>query len=101
MPTYLEQFRFSPNRGNALSFCFHAIPDGKPVPTFPGIALNPDGRERYDPTGAMMSHPIDFSAETNAGDLVAKAARRRRLRYRSADANRYSTAITAPCDAQT
>jgi hypothetical protein len=38
----LERFRFSSNRENALSFCFHAIPDGKTLNTFPGIALNVD-----------------------------------------------------------
>jgi hypothetical protein len=33
-PTFaLEHFRFSPNRGNALSPCFHAIP-GKSVSRF-------------------------------------------------------------------
>ena len=31
--------RFSSNHGIALILCFYAIPDGKPVPTFPGIAL--------------------------------------------------------------
>jgi hypothetical protein len=31
-----ERFRFSRKRGNAL--CFYAIPDGKPLHTFPGIA---------------------------------------------------------------
>ena len=36
-----ERFRFYPNRENALSCCFYAIPDGKPVPAFPGIALAP------------------------------------------------------------
>ncbi|KAA1181250.1 hypothetical protein FP026_13080 [Rhizobium tropici] len=35
----LGPFRFSPNRENALSFCCYAIPDGKPLRTFPGIAL--------------------------------------------------------------
>ncbi|TAY14653.1 hypothetical protein ELH96_24150 [Rhizobium leguminosarum] len=35
----LERFRFSPNHGNALSLCFHAIPDAKPLRTFAGIAL--------------------------------------------------------------
>ncbi|NKM01283.1 hypothetical protein GFL62_30670 [Rhizobium leguminosarum bv. viciae] len=29
----LEHFRFSPNHGNALSLCFHAIPDAKPLRT--------------------------------------------------------------------
>ncbi|RVQ40541.1 hypothetical protein CN059_29790 [Sinorhizobium medicae] len=35
----LEHFRFSPNRGNSLTLCIAAIPDGKPLHTFPGIAL--------------------------------------------------------------
>ncbi|RUM00290.1 hypothetical protein EEQ99_18255 [Rhizobium anhuiense] len=35
----LEHFRFSPNHGNALSLCFHAIPGAKPLRTFAGIAL--------------------------------------------------------------
>ncbi|RUM03769.1 hypothetical protein EFR84_18745 [Rhizobium chutanense] len=29
----------SGNGRTALSFCFYAIPDGKPLRTFPGIAL--------------------------------------------------------------
>ena len=32
-------FRFSPNRENALTFCFRAIPDAKSLRTFAGIAL--------------------------------------------------------------
>ncbi|KAA1184853.1 hypothetical protein FP026_05655 [Rhizobium tropici] len=32
-------FRFPSKRENALSFCCYAIPDGKPLRTFPGIAL--------------------------------------------------------------
>jgi hypothetical protein len=35
----LEHFRFSSNHENALSLCFHAIPDAKPLHTFAGIAL--------------------------------------------------------------
>jgi hypothetical protein len=35
----LEHFRFSSNRENALSPCFYAFPDGKPLRTFPGNAL--------------------------------------------------------------
>ena len=34
----LAHFRFSPNRGFALSPCFFAIPDAKPLRTFAGIA---------------------------------------------------------------
>ncbi len=45
---WLEHFHFSPNHGNDLSNC--AIPDGKPLRTFLGIALShcfcaiPDGK---------------------------------------------------------
>ncbi|NKL61861.1 hypothetical protein EHI47_16180 [Rhizobium leguminosarum] len=35
----LERFSFSQKRRTALTFCLHAIPDGKPLRTFPGIAL--------------------------------------------------------------
>jgi hypothetical protein len=35
----LERFSFSRNLRTALSLCFHAIPDGKPLRTFPGITL--------------------------------------------------------------
>ncbi|MGO8396345.1 hypothetical protein ACC760_37720, partial [Rhizobium ruizarguesonis] len=35
----LEHFPFSPKHGNALSLCFHAIPDAKPLRTFAGIAI--------------------------------------------------------------
>ncbi|NKM44750.1 hypothetical protein GFL91_07060 [Rhizobium leguminosarum bv. viciae] len=35
----LERFSFSQKRRTALTFCFHAIPDGEPLRTFPGIAL--------------------------------------------------------------
>ncbi len=35
----LERLHFSSNRKSALSYCFYAIPDGKPAATFPGIAL--------------------------------------------------------------
>ncbi|PWE53064.1 hypothetical protein DEM27_27195 [Metarhizobium album] len=35
----LEHFRLSPNRESALTFCFYAIPDAKPLSTFAGIAL--------------------------------------------------------------
>ncbi|TGE95288.1 hypothetical protein C9417_20375 [Rhizobium sp. SEMIA 4088] len=35
----LEQFRFSSNRENALSSCFYAVPDAKPLRTFAGTAL--------------------------------------------------------------
>ncbi|TBY73330.1 hypothetical protein E0H38_15445 [Rhizobium leguminosarum bv. viciae] len=35
----LERFSFSRKRRIALTFCFYAIPDGKPLRTFPGIAL--------------------------------------------------------------
>ncbi|WP_337184851.1 hypothetical protein [Shinella sp.] len=38
-PALLEHFRFSSNRENALSLCFYAIPDAKPLRTFAGIAL--------------------------------------------------------------
>src|ERR1700745_1259503 len=34
-----ERFTVSRKRRTALSPCFHAIPDGKPLHTFPGIAL--------------------------------------------------------------
>ncbi|PLP58174.1 peptidase c14 caspase catalytic subunit p20 [Mesorhizobium loti] len=34
-----ERFRFSRKRGNALTFCFYAILDAKPLRTFAGIAL--------------------------------------------------------------
>ncbi|MGO4837678.1 extracellular solute-binding protein, partial [Rhizobiaceae sp. 2RAB30] len=37
--TVLGHFRFSSNRGNALSICSYAIPDAKPLRTFAGIAL--------------------------------------------------------------
>ncbi|TPI44633.1 hypothetical protein FJW05_21750 [Mesorhizobium sp. B2-9-1] len=36
---FLEQFSVSRNRRTALNLCFCAIPDGKPLRTFPGIAL--------------------------------------------------------------
>ncbi|TBZ13033.1 hypothetical protein E0H38_18160 [Rhizobium leguminosarum bv. viciae] len=36
----LERFSFSRKRRTALSFCFYAIPNGKPLRTFPGIALS-------------------------------------------------------------
>jgi hypothetical protein len=39
----LERFSFSWKRRAALTFCFYAIPDGKTLRTFPGIALM-----RYD-----------------------------------------------------
>jgi hypothetical protein len=32
---------------NVLAYCFHALPDAKPVPTFAGIALGTAG-EPYD-----------------------------------------------------
>src|SRR5206468_8276746 len=35
----LERFTVSRKRRTALSLCFDAIPDGKPLHTFPGIAL--------------------------------------------------------------
>jgi hypothetical protein len=35
----LEWFNFSQKRRTALTFCFHAIPDRKPLRTFPGVAL--------------------------------------------------------------
>ncbi|HXV31153.1 MAG TPA: hypothetical protein VD840_12545, partial [Sinorhizobium sp.] len=35
----IEHFSFSPNRENALSLCFYAIPDAKPLRIFAGIAL--------------------------------------------------------------
>ncbi|NKK51278.1 hypothetical protein E0H35_12760 [Rhizobium leguminosarum bv. viciae] len=38
-PFRLEYFRFSSNHENALSLCFHAIPNAKPLHTFAGIAL--------------------------------------------------------------
>jgi len=38
----MEHFRFSPNCGIAVIFCFSAIPNGKPLRTFPGIALDHD-----------------------------------------------------------
>ncbi|RUW64262.1 hypothetical protein EOA28_35520 [Mesorhizobium sp. M2A.F.Ca.ET.067.02.1.1] len=38
VPT-LERFSVSRNRRTALSLCIYAIPDGKPLRTFPGIAL--------------------------------------------------------------
>ncbi|TPI75836.1 hypothetical protein FJ423_22250 [Mesorhizobium sp. B2-8-9] len=36
---FLEQFSVSRSRRTALNLCFCAIPDGKPLRTFPGIAL--------------------------------------------------------------
>ncbi|RFB85738.1 hypothetical protein B5K08_25650 [Rhizobium leguminosarum bv. trifolii] len=47
----LEHFRFSTNHGNALSLCFHAIPDGKPLRSFAGIALD------------LWREPITFRGE--------------------------------------
>jgi hypothetical protein len=38
---FLERFRLKRNHENALSFCFYAFPDAKPVPTFAGNALAP------------------------------------------------------------
>ncbi|NKM53892.1 hypothetical protein GFL21_05055 [Rhizobium anhuiense] len=35
----LERFNFSWKRRTTLTFCFYTIPDGKPLRTFPGIAL--------------------------------------------------------------
>ncbi|TPL00598.1 hypothetical protein FJ567_13655 [Mesorhizobium sp. B2-4-16] len=35
----LERFIVSRKRRSALSLCFYAIPGGKPLHTFPGIAL--------------------------------------------------------------
>ena len=35
----LDRFSFSWKRRNGLTLCFDAIPDGKPLRTFPGIAL--------------------------------------------------------------
>ncbi len=54
----LERFRFSRNTRTALTLCFHAIPDGKPLHTFPGVALAgcrfvvlvPDQRRRPVPS---------------------------------------------------
>jgi hypothetical protein len=37
----LEHFRFSSNHGSALSLCYYAIPDAKPLYAFAGIALKP------------------------------------------------------------
>jgi len=37
-PDRLDRFISFPKRRNDLTFCFAAIPDGKPVSTFPGIA---------------------------------------------------------------
>ncbi len=37
----IEHFHFKRKHGNVLPLCIDAIPDGKPVPTFPGIALAP------------------------------------------------------------
>ncbi|WP_256754119.1 hypothetical protein [Mesorhizobium sp. Mes31] len=36
----LEQFTVSQKRRTALTLCFDAIPNGKPLHTFPGIALS-------------------------------------------------------------
>ncbi|QAZ43601.1 hypothetical protein C1M53_12180 [Mesorhizobium sp. Pch-S] len=47
--TALERFRFSRKRGNALIFCSYAIPDGKPLHTFPGIALIVAPKKRFWP----------------------------------------------------
>ncbi|TAV12874.1 hypothetical protein ELI37_21350 [Rhizobium leguminosarum] len=38
---HLERFSFSWKRRTALTFCFYAIPDGKPLRTFPELALGP------------------------------------------------------------
>ena len=35
----LEHFRQTPVRQRALSLCFYATPDAKPVPIFAGVAL--------------------------------------------------------------
>ncbi|NKM96579.1 hypothetical protein GFL89_00205 [Rhizobium leguminosarum bv. viciae] len=42
-----ERFSFSWKRRTALTFCFYAIPDAKPLRTFAGIALETglDARE--------------------------------------------------------
>jgi hypothetical protein len=34
-----ERFSFSSKRRTAPTFCFYATPDGKPLRTFPGVAL--------------------------------------------------------------
>ncbi|MDX0407261.1 hypothetical protein GOL30_14335 [Sinorhizobium medicae] len=36
---HAKAFPLSPNHGNSPIPCFAAIPDGKPLRTFPGIAL--------------------------------------------------------------
>ena len=36
---FLEHFRFSSNRRNALTYCFYAILNTKPLRTFAGIGL--------------------------------------------------------------
>jgi hypothetical protein len=43
----LEHFRFSSNRENALSPCFYAFPDGKPLRTFPGNALDEQAGQNF------------------------------------------------------
>ena len=63
----LERFRFSLNRGNALSYCFHAIPGGKPVPTFPGIAL----AQEYFSAGTLAGPPYFDAAHRLARGIEA------------------------------
>ncbi|PDS38576.1 hypothetical protein CO665_08745 [Rhizobium anhuiense] len=48
----LERFSFSRKRRTALTFCFYTIPDGKPLRTFPGIALD----SVREPAAESMRH---------------------------------------------
>ncbi|TIT88933.1 MAG: hypothetical protein E5W55_25515, partial [Mesorhizobium sp.] len=45
-------------RRTALTICFYAIPDGKPLHTFPGICSNENGRDK--PGHFQLSSRTDY-----------------------------------------
>ena len=66
----LEHSRFSPNHGNALSLCFHAIPDAKPLRTFAGIALGGSGQNDGD-REQQGTHPFEMAKQGRPAGRLA------------------------------
>ena len=64
----LERLRVSRNRLTALCYCFCAIPDGKPLRTFPGIALGVVNLSFEDDEFVSLVRPSRFAAVPYAGD---------------------------------
>ena len=81
LPNQIEHFRFSSNRENALSSCFYAVPDAKPLGTFAGTTLD---------VGCLVLRSLVGEVSASSRNVAVKAlqqscCRGLRLKFGGAD----------------